>query len=108
MLFLHFSSLYYGIIYKKGMNYMMNEEISKESYSKDEEVNVMPTIEMIECERVAYVKEMEEYLQQLKQMNKCDAKRKSFENLVKSQIIHEDGEFTERYEYTKIIMQKKR
>ncbi len=71
------------------------------------EVNIMPTIELIECERVAYVKEMQDYLQQLRRMNKRDAQKKSFENLVRSEIICENGEFTDHYEYTKIALQKK-
>lgn len=62
------------------------------------EVPRMPVIEMIERERVTYVKEMEEYLERLKKMNKCEAKKKSFENLVQSQIIYENGEFTEHYQ----------
>lgn len=74
---------------------------------KVKEVKAMPLIEMIERERVTYVEEMEEYLERLKKMNKCEAKRRSFENLVKSQIIHENGEFTEQYQYTKIVLQQK-
>ena len=66
----------------------------------------MPTIELIECERVAYVKQMEEYLSNLKNMNKKEAKKISYENLVKSEIITESGEFSERYEFTR-IMQKR-
>lgn len=86
----------------------MKREESKGACTKDKEVNIMPTMEMIECERVAYVKEMEEYLQKLKQMKKSEAKKKSFDNLVQSQIIHENGEFTEHYEYTKIMLREKR
>lgn len=87
---------------------MMKKEKSKGTCTKDKEVKVMPTMEMIERERVTYVKEMEEYLQKLKQMKKSEAKKKSFDNLVQSQIIHENGEFTEHYEYTKIMLQEKR
>lgn len=75
--------------------------------TKDGEVNVMPTMEMIEYERVAYVNGMEEYLQNLKRMNEEDAKKKSFDNLVQCNILHTNGEFTERYDYTKIDLQKK-
>ena len=85
----------------------MNKNEQEKLYTKDEEVNIMPTMEMIEYERVAYVNGMEEYLQKLKNMDKSDAKKKSFENLVQCKIIHEDGEFTERYEYTKIVLQKR-
>lgn len=86
----------------------MKRKSPKGPYTKDKEVKNMPTMEMIECERVTYVKEMEEYLQKLKQMKKSDAKKKSFDNLVQSQIIHENGEFTEHYEYTNIMLQDKR
>lgn len=86
---------------------MMNKNGQEKLSTKDEEVNIMPTMEMIEYERVAYVNGMEEYLQKLKSMDKSDAKKKSFENLVQCNIIHEDGEFTERYEYTKIVLQKR-
>ncbi len=90
------------------MDFIVKGKEPKGVYTKEKEVKVMPTIEMIECERVAYVKEMEEYLQKLKQMKKSDAKKKSFDNLVQSQIIHENGEFTEHYKYTKLTLQEKR
>lgn len=67
----------------------------------------MPSVEVIEREKVAYIKEMEEYLRNLKEMSENEAKRISYENLVKSRIIKENGEFTEHYKYTKINMQKK-
>lgn len=76
-------------------------------YTEDKEVNVMPTMEMIEYERVAYVKGMEEYLYNLKKMNKVDAKKKSFDNLVRCNIIHENGEFTERYNHSIVILEEK-
>lgn len=59
----------------------------------------MLSVEAIESEKVAYVKEMEDYLENLKKMNKNKAKKKSFENLVKSQIINKNGEFTEHYRH---------
>lgn len=67
----------------------------------------MPSIELIERERVAYVQEMEDYLQRLKKMTKKEAKRVSYENLVRSEIITESGDFTERYEFTRMILQKR-
>lgn len=91
----------------KGTNYAMTKRKLKEICTKDKEVDVMPTIELIEHERVTYVKEMQDYLQNLKRMNKREAQKKSFNNLVQSEIIHTDGEFTERYKYTKQILQKK-
>lgn len=88
-----------------------NDEDSIETQDKDEmykEVNIMPAIEMIEYERVTYVKEMEDYLKNLKKMKKSEAKKKSFENLVQSNIISENGEFTEQYQYSKLALKKKR
>ena len=56
---------------------------------------------------VAYVKGMEEYLQKLKSMKKSEAQKISFENLIKSEIITENGDFSERYEFTRMYIQKK-
>lgn len=69
--------------------------------TNDKEVMYMPTMDMIEYERVNYVKEMQDYLRNLKNLNKKEAKEKSFQNLVKSDIISENGEFTERFAYKK-------
>ncbi len=65
------------------------------------EVNVMPTIELVEYERAAYVKEMEEYLQKLKSMPNAEARKKSRINLENSHIIQKNGEFSERYSYSR-------
>ncbi|MFW5554330.1 MAG: hypothetical protein ACOCN3_05125 [Roseburia inulinivorans] len=65
--------------------------------TNDKEATYMPTMDMIEYERVNYVKEMQDYLRNLKNLNKKEAKEKSFQNLVKSDIISENGEFTERF-----------
>lgn len=62
----------------------------------NEAVNVMPAIELIECEKVAYVREMEDYLRRLKEMSKSEAKKISHENLIRSEIITESGDFTKR------------
>lgn len=75
--------------------------------TKDEEANIMPAIELIEYEKVNYVQEMEEYLQLLKGMNKNQAKKRSYESLLQSEIITENGEFSERYQATKLNLQKK-
>lgn len=45
--------------------------------SAEDEVNIMPTIELVECERTAYIKGMENYLQNLRQMSNSEAVRKS-------------------------------
>lgn len=86
----------------------MKEEILADSLTKDEEVNVMPPIELIEREKVTYVKEMQEYLYALKKMSNEDAKRISQENLIKSQIIQDNGEFSERYRFSRINSQNTR
>lgn len=75
---------------------------------KDKEVKAMLSVEMIECEKVAYINEMKDYLQKLKNMEKTQAKKISFENLVKSRIIEENGEFAEGYEFARVNAQKKR
>lgn len=94
------------------MNYIMRKEninnVQKDKYTDNKEASVMPSIELIESERLAYIKGMEDYLHQLKQMNKNDAQKKSHESLVRSRIIQENGEYTEHYEYTKIVLQNKR
>ncbi len=73
-----------------------------DSCDKDEEVTVMSPVELIEREKVAYINEMKDYLHNLKNMPKPEAKKISHANLVKSNIITEDGHFTERYEFTRI------
>lgn len=83
-------------------------EAVNNSFDDKGEVHVMPPIELIERERVSYVREMQDYLQRLKSMNKREAQKKSFENLVQSEIIHESGEFTDHYEYTKSVLKKKK
>lgn len=85
----------------------MNHKISYRS-TADKGTDNMPTMDAIEYERVTYVKEMQDYLQKLKSMSKKEAKKKSFQNLVKSEIIHENGEFTDRFEYTKETLEGKR
>lgn len=45
--------------------------------SAEDEVNIMPTIELVECERTAYIKGMENYLQNLRQMSNSEAVRNS-------------------------------
>lgn len=65
----------------------------------EREVDIMPSIELIECEKVAYINGMKDYLQRLKGMERSQAKKVSLENLKKSKIIGENGEFTEHYGY---------
>lgn len=65
--------------------------------AKDNKGDIMPTIELLECERVAYVKGMDNYLQKLKAMPDDEAIEKSRINLQNSNIIEPNGDFTERY-----------
>lgn len=66
---------------------------------RESEVDIMPSVKSIECEKLAYISEMKKYLKRLKSMENSQAKKISFENLKKSNIIGENGEFTEHYEY---------
>ncbi len=59
----------------------------------------MQTLNSLEHERIAFVKEMEEYLHKLKEMPVIDAKKQSKINLLNSKIIQEDGEFTSQYSF---------
>lgn len=70
--------------------------------ANDKEVHAMPAIELVECERAAYVKRMEEYLKKLRAMPDGEAIKKSRINLENCNIIHEDGEFAERYSYSRM------
>ena len=86
----------------------MSEKDVESVYEEDKEVNVMPSVELVECEKVAYINGMKEYLQNLKSMEYGQAKKISFENLKNSKIIGENGEFTEHYEYMRMSVQNKR
>ena len=70
-------------------------------YVKPKDTNDKDVTYMLEYERVNCVKEMQDYLRNLKKLSKNEAKEKSFQNLVKSEIICENGEFTERFAYKK-------
>lgn len=76
--------------------------------TKANEVSAMPTIELLECERVAYVNGMKKYLQRLKAMPSDEAMEKSRISLVNCNIIESTGEFTERYRYSKKYAKSKR
>ena len=86
----------------------MNDKNIESLYAKDKEVNVMPSVELVECEKVAYINGMKEYLQKLKNMEHSQAKEISFENLKRSKIIGENGEFTEHYGNMQMSVQNKR
>ena len=81
---------------------MKKEKFSGDISANAKEVDVMPTIELVEYERTAYIKGMEAYLQNLKSMDHSEALRKSKRNLQGSHIIQEDGEFTDRYPYSRM------
>lgn len=72
-------------------------EMSEHIFTKDKEVIAMPSIELVEREKVAYINEMKEYLHSLKTMSEKDAKKASRENLIKSGILQENGELAEHY-----------
>lgn len=73
----------------------------------DKEVDFMPTIEQVEYERVAYVKGMEEYLQRLNSMPDKEVIERSRISLEKAGILQEDGEFAERYHYSRTYAMQK-
>lgn len=50
-----------------------------------------------EADKVAYVREMQEYLETLKKLPKTDAPKISRENLIRCGIIEENGCFSARY-----------
>lgn len=66
----------------------------------------MLSVDTIELEKVIYVQEMKDYLEKLKKMNRNKAKKKSFNNLVKSQIINKNGKFTEHYQHNITLSDK--
>lgn len=86
----------------------MNGRDVESLYKEDKGMNIMPSVEMLESEKVAYINEMKEYLKRLKGMELNEAKKISFANLVKSQIIDENGEFTKYYECMRMNAQSER
>lgn len=72
---------------------------------REREVDVMPSVELFEYEKIAYINEMKEYLKRLKSMEQSKAKEEALENLKKSKIIGENGEFTEHYECIRVYVQ---
>lgn len=80
---------------------------SKKTFSaKEKEMRYMPSVEAIEYERTVYINEMKEYLSKLKKMEHETAREESLKNLIASQIIGENGEFTERYAFARMNAQK--
>lgn len=67
----------------------------------------MPSIEQVEYERVAYIKGMEDYLQRLNSMSESEAIERSRISLKGAGILQEDGEFTERYRYSRVYTMQK-
>ena len=66
--------------------------IETTEYDQDEYIRGM------EYARDEYARGIEEYIENLMKMDEAAAKQKSFENLVKSNIINEDGSFVEYFE----------
>jgi|BioPla2DNA2_1021312.scaffolds.fasta_scaffold17220_9 hypothetical protein len=71
--------------------------MSEKNKLRTKEDDTMPTIELVEQERLSYLNEMEQYLKELKAMPKHEAEAKSKRNLIESGIIDENGELTEHY-----------
>lgn len=87
---------------------MLEKRRKDESIAEDKGVDVMPMVDVVEGERSAYVKELEEYLNKLKQMPVHEAKQRSRSNLISSKIIQENGDFTEQYSYSSKRLKAKR
>lgn len=94
----------YTIAYRE-VEQMKRERPDENAPVDEEEVDVMPTIELVEHERTAYIKGMEEYLEKLRLMPNKEAVKKSRESLKECHIIREDGEFSERYSNTRKYVQ---
>ena len=77
---------------------MDNEALNNRhsNHANEKEADAMPDIDLIEYERIAYIKEMQEYFEKLKKMNKKEAQEMSFQNLVNSGILTPDGRFPSR------------
>lgn len=63
----------------------------------------MPNMELVESERTAYIKRMDEYLQKIQSMPDSEAIKKARINLESCNIIREDGEFGENYSYSRML-----
>ena len=66
----------------------------------------MPTMEKIERDRTVYVNEMKAYLYNLKSMDRNEARKKAFQNLVQCEIICENGELVDRYKISGCIVER--
>lgn len=72
-------------------------EKKHEDCNDTKEVDRMPTMELVEFEKAAYVNEMELYLQNLKNMPITEAKKRSKKNLIECQILTKKGELAAKY-----------
>lgn len=70
-------------------------------------LDIIPVIKQIEHEKIAYIKEMKQYLYNLKQMPKNEARNKAQINLIESNIIQKNGEFSQQYKYSREIFEQK-
>lgn len=61
---------------------------------------VMPSVEDIEDNRTEYIKGMQDYVNQLKTLPKDKLYETSKRSLINSEIIDEDGKFTEQFRYS--------
>ncbi|MGB8454927.1 MAG: hypothetical protein WCD89_21690 [Anaerocolumna sp.] len=78
-----------------------NEDINLKKQINEKEVDIMPTIELIEQERLSYLADMKKYLENLKNLPREEAYETSKKNLLDSGIIDEDGNLSERYKYSR-------
>lgn len=76
---------------------MNNKQINVTNDAIVKDDDIMPTIELVEKERLSYIDEMEQYLENLKTMPKEKAVELSKKNLIESGIIDENCELTEHY-----------
>ncbi len=80
----------------------MAEKVSKDA----KEAYTMPTIELLDCEKAAYVKRMKNYLQKLKALPNSEAIKRSMINLQNSNIIEVNREYTDRNIYSEKYYKK--
>ena len=75
----------------------------KQRYSVRSDVFSDPILEKYEPETLEYLKSMKKYIDDLRKMPEEDAQKIAKENLVKSGIMQENGEFTEEFSCLSLI-----
>lgn len=82
------------------------KSVTSQIHQYNKEAGTMPNIKLVEYERIAYVKEMENYLQKLKSMPNHEAIQKSRINLENCHIIQKNGELSEQYNSSRIYSEE--